>query len=379
MAAGARYNKEMNTRTITFILTPVAAALAALFALQIYAPPQTAEPDDPPIPFIEQAEDRLVDLSFLEVETIFRARNGDGRPHAIVYGGYETFFVVDVQSNHVAYLGSAESIVFDGLNNPTDGLVTADGQMLIVDSGNHAIRVVSPDQYTLAGGQPGHLDGTLHDVDRFALPQFNSPTAIAIDEAGNLYIADTGNHVIRKVDTDGMVTTIAGIPGESGYYDGAADTALFNRPMGIAVSPSGEAVYVADTGNHLIRVIANGSVRTLAGRFELGGDGQPVGGFDDAPLSRLNAPVGLALANDPTVGDVLIVADSENHRIRAVWPWGEIVNLAGTGSPGFVEGDTSVAAFDTPMGVHLHRGTLYIADTGNGAVRQMQLLLLMPG
>ncbi len=108
--------------------------------------------------------------------------------------------------------------------------------------------------------------------------RFNYPTGLALDGGNNLYVADTLNNVIRKIDTKGNVTTVAGVPGSSGYQNGVAGQALFNAPTGIAVSEDGHRIYVADTGNHRVRLIRGGIVTTYAGApGRIDQDGEPWG------------------------------------------------------------------------------------------------------
>ena len=251
-------------------------------------------------------------------------------------------------------------------NRPTAGAIDEAGRMFIVDSGNHAIRVIIDRAvYTFVGGVAGHKDGPI------AYAMFYHPTALAIDSYGNLYIADTGNSAIRRIDTSGYVTTVAGIPGQFGFNDGPAEEALFNEPMGIAIGTEG-AIFIADSNNHLIRVLEGGYVRTLAGIFQLPNEDDPydewdmlpIGGYEDGIFAMFNTPIGIALW-----GDNLIVADSLNHAIRMVRPCGEAFTIVGTGHPG--HGDGFNAMLHLPKGVYIFGGELIITDTGNNMIRKM--------
>jgi len=249
-------------------------------------------------------------------------------------------------------------------NRPTDGAVDEFGRLIIADSENNSIRIIhNRNVYTFAGNtRSGHTDGFASEA------RFNRPTAVAICPQGNLYISDTLNHVIRRVDRNGHVTTVAGTPGVSGHRDGTARSARLNRPSGIAVSAEGR-VYIADTGNHLIRVLENGEVRTLAGTLRTSNiNSEPLGGFADGSEAMFSAPTGLSLWNGN-----LIVADSMNHRIRAVLPSGETITLAGSSSPGYINDTPLRSAFHMPSGVHVRGNTLYIADTGNNVIRAVEL------
>ena len=284
---------------------------------------------------------------------------------------------------HGAYLdGGLETA---GFSRPRGIAVNPDGWVFIADSGNHAIRViVGGEVFTFAGGLgAGHADGDANTA------RFNSPSALAVCPEGYVYVADTGNHAIRRVSPIGVTETIAGMPGSYGYMNGANLSALFDSPMGIALSGSGR-IYVSDTGNHAIRVIsgisgtASGRVDTFAGRrafLESGGSGSsihpdewdaaPAGGFEDGASDRamFNSPKGLSFW-----GDMLIVADSSNHSIRIISPDGEARTLAGTGYPDYIGGAIEAAAFHFPSGVYVFEDRLFIADMGNNKIRSLSLL-----
>ncbi len=254
----------------------------------------------------------------------------------------------------------------EALFNRPGGIVYGPSRRIYVaDTGNHAIRAIDPDKVTTySGGTIGYRDGHVNDA------LFNSPTGIAIDAANNLYITDTLNHVVRKIDDKGNVTTIAGTPGVSGYEDGTSGRALFNAPTGIAVTPDGNGIYVADTGNHRIRLIRGQSVTTYAGTAELiDQDGEPWGEFlnGENAEAKFNIPVGLALH-----GTDLLVADSGNNLIRVITDEG-VSTLAGTGEPGADDGPALEAMFHLPRGLYVKDDTLYIADTGNNLIRCIQL------
>ncbi|MGJ8644595.1 MAG: hypothetical protein ACSHX9_14390 [Luteolibacter sp.] len=221
-------------------------------------------------------------------------------------------------------------------------------------------------------GNAGHQDGTGGGA------EFNDPMGLARDADGNLYVCDARNHVIRKISNLGVVTTIAGEPGEEGAVDGVSSEARFSFPADIAVSPEG-VLFVADSGNHCIRVVQpDGTVSTLAG---------DLGNSDDVDLdygsesftpvvqdldgtgseARFNSPGGVALASD----GLLYVSDTGNHIIRSVGSDGVVVTVAGkAGEWGSADGDGTVARFDSPMGLCFGGdGSLYIADSGNHAIR----------
>ena len=198
--------------------------------------------------------------------------------------------------------------------------------------------------------------------------QLNNPTGLAMDSAGNLYIADTGNNRIRKVVQPGYISTVAGI-GTSGYAgdNGPAVSAALNSPQGLAVDASGN-VYIADTGNNVIRkiTVANGNITTVAGNGTAGvsGDGNP------ALSAQLNAPTGVAV---DTTGNIYI-ADSKNNRIREVLTNLLMSTIAGNGVAGFA-GDgnlASVAQLNLPTQVLVTpSGIVYLIDSGNARVREI--------
>jgi sugar lactone lactonase YvrE len=240
-------------------------------------------------------------------------------------------------------------------NSPADLALDYFGALYVADTGNDMIRVVGADGSvrTLAGsGERGYRDGTAHAA------QFNNPAAVALDTNGNVYVADTGNDVVRKVTAEGVVTTLAGT-GERGYVDGPARSARFNSPSGVVVDGQGN-VYVADTGNDLIRKITpDGVVVTLAGSVRGYADG-------NGAAARFNAPTRLAFDFDGT----LYVADAGNDTIRAITADGTVTTFAGTGVRGYADGRPAAAQFNTPSGITADQaGNVYIADAGNGIIR----------
>ncbi len=206
----------------------------------------------------------------------------------------------------------------------------------------------------LAGdGNPGLADGI---KSRFA-----DPFGVAVDPRGTVYVADGGdNNSIRKIGPDGAVSTLAG--GREGYADGKGAAAMFNTPSAIALDHQGN-LYVADTGNHAIRKVApDGTVTTLAG------DGQPGYADGQGKAARFDGPVGLAVDD----AGVVFVADTYNDRIRRIAPDGTVTTVAGSGQPGDADGAAPASGFDTPSGIAVAAdGTLFVADTGNHAVRRI--------
>ncbi|MCD9027758.1 gluconolaconase [Luteimonas sp. BDR2-5] len=234
-------------------------------------------------------------------------------------------------------------------SDPWGIVVEPSGTVHIADAGAaNRIRSRHPDGRvtTLAGGVEGFADG----IGKSA--RFHTPSGIARDASGNLYVADTGNHAIRKVTPEGVVTTLAGT-GQPGFEDGPAQRARFHGPVGVAVDAAGQ-VFVADTWNDRIRVIRDGRVETLAG-----GDGP--GFFDGAGAqARFDTPTGLALDRDGR----LLVADTGNHAVRVLD--GADVRTLPMRAP---DGDDAPRA---PLALAVSGdGTLYVAELARGRIVQV--------
>ncbi len=210
------------------------------------------------------------------------------------------------------YAGTGLSGYEDGpagsaqFSSPSGLIIDPRGNVFVSDSENNCIRRIAVDGSvtTVAGTlNPGFMDGY------GTTARFNSPAGLALDAAGNLYIADMGNHAIRKLTPQGLVVTVAG-NGSYGYFDGNGREARFNTPLDVEVGPDGQ-IYVADFQNHRIRMIGpSGAVSTLAGR---GVKGSKNG---EASLAQFYFPGAIALAPD----GVLYVSDNGNHLIRKIQP-----------------------------------------------------------
>ncbi|WP_285577361.1 immunoglobulin domain-containing protein [Geothrix limicola] len=248
-------------------------------------------------------------------------------------------------------------------NTPTGIAADAAGNLYVSDSADHTIWKVSPTRQMtlLAGGSglPGSNDGL------GGLARFNTPGGLALDPAGNLLVADTGNHTIRRIAPDGTVTTVAGTAGAPGSADGLGAAARFYAPSGLAVNATGQ-VYIADSLNHTVRLMAtDGTVSTYAGLAGLPGQ------TDGARASaQFNQPNGLALAADGT----LYIADFGNSVIRAISPGGTTSLFSGKyNNRGYLDGSATTAMFSQPVGLALDAasGTLYVADSSNHAIRKV--------
>jgi sugar lactone lactonase YvrE len=219
---------------------------------------------------------------------------------------------------------------------PSGVAVDNSGNIYVADTDNHAIRKIAPDGVAslLAGvpGKSGSADGPR------SAARFYYPKGLAVDNAGNVYVADTANHTIRKITADGVVTTLAGLAGSIGYSDGEGGTARFYYPSGIATDRSGN-LYVADTFNSTLRFINRARVvRTVAG---LAGS---VGSADGrGAAARFNYPVGVATDRTGRI----YVADAGNQTIRRVTLDGSVTTFAGSpGRPGSADGDRDRARFN---------------------------------
>ncbi|QYR23450.1 copper amine oxidase [Paenibacillus sp. sptzw28] len=272
--------------------------------------------------------------------------------------------------------------------------VPEEGSFLVADTLNQRLRSVSLGETKAVAGMDIGYDefnapqGALADgpVDKAA---FNSPAGLAIDNAGNVYIADSENNAVRMIDRDGKVTTIAGT-GEIGLKDGAAKFAQLYHPLDVAVTKNG-IVYVADTLNHVIRIIEGGNVKTIGtastrsvqytpGAVEAAGDFAD-GSFSEA---KFNEPSGLAL----DVQGNLYVSDTGNQRIRYVdFAKGTVTTAAGgksgqavvyaADSPyaqgGYADGNAPDARFYSPRGLTVTPdGGLLIADSLNHVIRYLK-------
>ncbi len=267
--------------------------------------------------------------------------------------------------------GDGSFSTFARLNAPTSILADKKGNVYIADQNNNKIRKI--DIYgvirTIAGsGAPGSTGdgGPSEKAKLFA------PTGLAMDKYGNIYFADSKNNKIRKIDTAGIIYTVAG----TGNYDDKGEDTLaiyasFKEPKAVAVDDTGN-VYIADCNNNKIRKIDTaGVVHTIAGN----GDATYYGDNVPASGAKLNKPSGLAI--DPRDGS-LVIADTYNNYVRRITPDGIIHNVAGNGVPGF-GGDNSVviaaSQVNNPTGVVVDRhGNLFIADQINNRVRKLDTL-----
>lgn len=292
------------------------------------------------------------------------AQTGFSDPFGIAIGKDGTVYVSDAgESNRIrkiaseggvsVFAGSGEGFADDGqasaaFNTPSGLALDSDGNLYVADTGNNRIRKVTPQGKvtTIAGdGTAGFLDGPA------AQARFNGPIGVAVDEHGNVFVADTYNDRIRKISPDGQVSTVAGA-GTPGFNDGDRNTSLFDTPCGILAAPDGSLV-VADTGNDRLRKITpDGNVGTF---------NTTVNG------ANLSSPIGLALTHD----NFLYVTELDHSRVIQIAPDGAAYVIAGKG-PGFADGSDD-ARFNQPTGIAIdvHTGELYVADSANYLVRKL--------
>jgi sugar lactone lactonase YvrE len=254
-------------------------------------------------------------------------------------GGYQD------GTGKISMFHGPQSVAFEG-----------NGNLVVADADNFRIRRITPDGKvtTVAGhDHSAYRDGSV------MVARFVYPTGVTVDSDGIIFVADQGSHTIRKILPDRSVLTVAG-DGTQGYKDGPVLQARFHSPTNLLFDPDGN-LYVADAGNHAVRMItAAGQVVTVAGgRLP----GYREGRAADA---RFHWPTGLAMDSN---GD-LYVSDSNNSRIRKVTAKGMVSTLAGTGVPGYSDGPAGGARFNYPTGLAMDRaGNLYVADSANHLIR----------
>lgn len=294
-------------------------------------------------------------------------------PGGITIGNDDTIYVADCYNNCIRKIsvdgtvttlaGSTIAGLTNGIglnakfNFPTDVAVSNDGTVFVVDQGNHCVRKITTNGLvsTYAGSSQGFQDGNAIDA------QFNTPVGLVITIDGTIYIGDQLNHRIRKITPDGIVSTFAG--STSGLSDGNIINAKFNRPSFIAIDPNNNLI-VSDTFNQRVRKISNGNVSTIAG--------STIGFYDgNSNDAQFNQPSGIAISDDGTI----FISDTFNNRIRKITSSGIVSTVAGSNS-GFQDGPTSTATFTYPTDLTIGSdGIIYISDYLNHSIRKLSGVL----
>ncbi len=242
-------------------------------------------------------------------------------------------------------------------NSPAGLSADESGNIYVADRLNHRIRRIASNGFvtTIAGnGQPGHFDGTPANT------RFNEPTGVSYDKiTGDVFVADRNNHCIRIVKFTG-VNTVAGTPGGAGYVDGTATVARMNGPTDVQVYTENAELFITDAGNNCIRHMdENGVLSTFAGTNQPGLiDGQ-------GTSSRFNTPY--AITYDST--GYFFVTDIVNNNVRRITLDGLVSTAAGSGAKGYADGSAPLAAFDEPSGIAMIGQVGFLCDRNNHRIR----------
>jgi uncharacterized protein (TIGR03437 family) len=267
-------------------------------------------------------------------------------------------------NSHAGYSGDGNQATAAQLNAPRGLVLDSAGNLYIADTGNNVVRMVTPAGVisTIVGTG---FAGFFGDGGPATGAELNQPYGLAFDGSGNLYIADAGNSVVRKV-SNGTINTFAGLGASRGYTGdtGAANAAQLSFPVSIAFDSSGNA-YIADDGNYVIREVSGGNINTIIGNGTQGFAGDGIA----ATSGELNEPNGLQVDSSGN----LYFADQGNSRVRKFTKSNsQLSTVAGNGSFGF-SGDGSGATnalLNNPYGIALaSSGNIYIADYGNARIR----------
>ena len=253
-------------------------------------------------------------------------------------------------------------------NKPQFAAVNANGDIIVSDTENNSIRLISNSKVISLNSttSAGHRDGKL-DTDLF-----NKPSDIVYDKLGNVYIADTLNNCIRYIDIKkGEVSTLAGKKLIAGLRDGKVSDSSFNQPVGLAIDKNG-VLYVSDSGNQRIRKIEKGIVSTVAGSGKniLEGTSYIEGGYADGKRNeaRFNFPGGIDVSDN----GIIFVADTGNHRIRAITST-TVITIAGNGEAGYFSSMSRASAFNEPSDILVSGNKLYVSDTFNSKIRVINI------
>lgn len=298
----------------------------------------------------------------------------------IVYAANGDAYFTNQDLNQVFILREGEAKVFAGTGEqgwrdgaidqskftaPTAIDIDNNGNLYIADRGNHRIRVIDISDETVVtlagGGDIQWAPSELRDGDR-TTARFNQPNGLAVASNGNVYVADSANHSIRLITGDG-VTTVAG-NGEEGFSNGSAGASQLKNPRGIEFLDE-NTLLIADSGNNRIRAldITTNRLTTLAG------DGRLAIADGPALEASFQNPTDVEVANDNSI----FVTDMLNHVIRTIASDGRVYTLAGTGAAGYQDGPLNQSQFNNPTAIsESNTGSLLVVDTGNKTIRQLR-------
>lgn len=308
-------------------------------------------------------------IADLKVKLIDRAFNGQASSSLTINPG--GFSPIAIEQIEIPIKGIVSTIAGNGNSTPrTDGVALAatlssphgvaldsSGNLYIAEEGGHTIRKLAAGTLSTLAGSATY--GTSDGIGTAA--SFRAPHGVAVDSLGNVYVADTNNHSIRKITPAGAVSTIAG-NGSAALQNGTGTQASFYYPVSLALNASGD-IFVADWGNNAIRrITTTGVVTTFAGNG--------VAGFVDGmgTAAKFNIPRYLAFDSQGN----LFVSDKLNYCIRKITPSGMVSTFAGNGTSGYAEGQGTLATFAGPEGVAVDAyGYIYVADRDNNRIRRI--------
>jgi uncharacterized protein (TIGR03437 family) len=315
------------------------------------------------------------DVALDSAGNLYIADYGNGRIRQVVKGTINTLAgTADGAPLEIGQLAASEQ-----LNGPTGLAVNAAGILYFAEGSIGTGSGLAPGDFrvweinsagVLVAAAGNGLESYSGDGGAAAVAQLDNPAGVAVDSSGNLYVADTLNHRVRKISPAGVIATVAGT-GEAGVYGdgGPATSAQLDSPMGVFMGANG-VLYIADTGNNRIRMVAaNGQIFTLAGN----GNAAFYGDGLQGAFASVHAPQGITV----DVNGNVLVADTGNQRIRGIAPDGTIHTVAGSGGQGFSGdgGPATSAQLNLPAALATDAaGNIYVADTGNNRVRAISPL-----
>ncbi|MBI3250188.1 MAG: PD40 domain-containing protein [Deltaproteobacteria bacterium] len=349
---GAETASRANVKT--FLLKALTCLLSGFWLLVALATPASDASSSPSLKPYATAVDSAGNLFISDYAT-----------HRIYKLTANGIFIPVAGTGVAGYSGDGGAATNAALYYPDGSAVDSGGNLFIADEYNHRIRKVSNGIITTVAGTGAA--GYNGDGGAATSATLNYPSGVAVDSAGNLFIADSHNHRIRKVASNGIISTVAGTGVLAGDGDGGpATSARLAYPTGVVIDSTGN-LFIADTYNYCIRKVApNGIISTVAGTMHTAGFG---GDGGVAASAQLDHPY--AVAVDSTGN--LFIADTDNNRVRKVAN-GIITTVAGTGVAGFSGdgGAATSAALDFPTGVTVDSaGNLFIADHNNHRIRKV--------